>query len=98
MSFRAVNFSLKQQMDRSSDKFLLLCIANYAQDDGTAYPSQLRLQADTCLDRKTVCRIYRSWFAGAGQGYFSVYPSTGVLWRGCCLWPEKYYYCRCSWS
>jgi hypothetical protein len=54
MSFAAVNFVLKQQMDRSSDKFLLLCLANYANDEGYSYPSQVRIQAETSLERKTV--------------------------------------------
>ncbi len=39
---------------RSSEKFVLVCMCNYANEDGTCYPSVAQLAADTCQDRKTV--------------------------------------------
>jgi hypothetical protein len=54
MSYEAVNHVMQLQMDRSSDKFVLLCLSNYADERGTTYPSQMRLLINTCMDRKTL--------------------------------------------
>lgn len=39
---------------RSSEKFVLVCLANYANEQGICYPSVAQLSEDTCQDRKTV--------------------------------------------
>jgi hypothetical protein len=54
MSIEALSFVLKQDMSRSSEKFVLVCIANYADERGFAYPSVATLVRDTGQDRKTV--------------------------------------------
>lgn len=54
MSISALNFVLKQKMFRSSHKFVLMCMANYADENGNCYPSIDKLCDDTSLNRKTV--------------------------------------------
>lgn len=52
LSILAAAFSAN--IDRSSDKFLLVALAIHADPTGISAPSQVRLIADTALDRKTV--------------------------------------------
>ena len=54
MSNAALTWALSIAVERSSDKFILVCLANRADDDGIAFPSQKSLSADTALNRKTV--------------------------------------------
>lgn len=54
MSIEAISWVLKQEVARSSEKFVLLCLANYADDRGYCYPSVARLEEDTSQDRKTI--------------------------------------------
>lgn len=54
MSISAINSTLKLKLERSSCKFVLLCLANYANEENYAYPSIARLEEDTCMDRKTI--------------------------------------------
>lgn len=54
MSIEAISWVLKQDMARSSEKFVLLCMANYSDDRGFAYPSVAALEQNTSQDRKTV--------------------------------------------
>lgn len=44
---------------RSSTKFLLVALANYADADGICWPSIARLAADVCLSERTVQRRLR---------------------------------------
>lgn len=54
MSIEAVAWALKQDLARSSEKFVLVCLANYADEMGVCYPSVPQLCDDTSQDRKTV--------------------------------------------
>lgn len=54
MSNSALSWAFSAKVDRSTDKFVLVALANYSDDMGISYPSQARLVADTTLDRKTV--------------------------------------------
>jgi hypothetical protein len=54
MSIEAMSWVLKQDMSRSSEKFILVCLANYADERGICYPSTATLARDTGQDRKTV--------------------------------------------
>lgn len=54
MSNAALNWAFTAKVSRSCDKFLLVALANYADDEGVCFPSQSRLVEDTALDRKTV--------------------------------------------
>jgi hypothetical protein len=52
MSFQAMAWAIKQELDTPIAKLLLVMIANYAGDDGTCYPSQKLLAIDcACTDR-----------------------------------------------
>jgi hypothetical protein len=54
MSIQALSWVLKLEVARSSEKFILVCLANYADERGIAYPSAETLARDTGQDRKTV--------------------------------------------
>ncbi|CAB4144562.1 Helix-turn-helix domain containing protein [uncultured Caudovirales phage] len=54
MSNKVLSRVLKLSVKRSSDKFILVCMANYADDEGRCYPSHAALARDTSLDRKTI--------------------------------------------
>jgi len=54
MSISAINWAFKQAGIKSADKFLLVCLANFANEDGEAYPSIARISEYTCQNRKTI--------------------------------------------
>lgn len=54
MSIGAMSWVLKLEVARSSEKFILVCLANYADERGVCYPSTETLVRDTGQDRKTV--------------------------------------------
>lgn len=56
MSIFAVGWAMKRTVSRSSEKFVLVCLANYSDEAGIAYPSVAALASDTGQDRKTVIR------------------------------------------
>jgi DNA-binding transcriptional regulator YhcF (GntR family) len=58
MSFQAMAWALKQP-GKTNEKFLLIVIANYADERGQAWPSIERLCADTGMSRATVQRTLR---------------------------------------
>lgn len=58
MSFQAMCWALKQP-GKTAEKFLLIVIANYADENGQAWPSVERLCADTGMSRATVQRSLR---------------------------------------
>jgi len=58
MSFQAMAWALKQP-GKTAEKFLLIVIANYADENGQAWPSVERLCADTGMSRATVQRSLR---------------------------------------
>lgn len=54
MSIAAVSYALKLDLPRSSEKFLMVCMGNYADEFGYCYPSITTLERDTSQDRKTI--------------------------------------------
>ena len=60
MSIEALSWVLKLDIARSSEKFVLVCLANYADERGTTYPSVFTLMRDTGQDRKTVLKNLKS--------------------------------------
>jgi hypothetical protein len=56
VSIPALAYAFKLDMPKSSEKFLMVCLANYADEFGFCYPSILRLEQDTCCDRKTLIK------------------------------------------
>lgn len=56
MSIEAINWALKQTIDGSTAKFVLVVIANCANIDFVAYPSMAYIEEATCQDRKTVLK------------------------------------------
>lgn len=72
MSNAALNWAFAAPIKKSCDKLLLVCLANYANDDGICWPSQAKLVDDTSLDRKTVIGGIRrllegGWITDTGQ-------------------------------
>ena len=54
MSIRAISWALSAKVDRSSTKFVLVAMCNYANEFGECYPSAKQLSDDTAQDIKTV--------------------------------------------
>ena len=54
MSNEAINWALAQEDLRSSEKFVLLVLANRANAEWLCWPSLAALESDTCLNRKTI--------------------------------------------
>lgn len=54
MSVEAITWAMKRQGLRSSEKFVLVCMANYANEDRECYPSNAALADATSQDHKTV--------------------------------------------
>lgn len=56
MSFEAMAWAIKQQVGNTTAKFVLLMVANYADEQGRAWPSQERLAEGIEASRHTVMR------------------------------------------
>ncbi|GHE70107.1 hypothetical protein GCM10019059_32420 [Camelimonas fluminis] len=54
MSIQAVGWALKQKIPSASAKFVLVAIANYADENGRCWPSQQALAADTSLSERSI--------------------------------------------
>jgi len=54
VSVAALSWAFKQDVPRSAHKFVLVALANYADEGNCCYPSVERLCQDTSQDRKTV--------------------------------------------
>ena len=66
MSIQAVAWVLKQKIGDATAKHVLMCLANYAGEDGeNAFPSVKRLEADTELSERTI-REKLSWLVDKG--------------------------------
>lgn len=55
MSFQAIAWAFKQPA-KTAEKFLLIAVSNYADEQGHAWPSVERLSLDTGMSRATVKR------------------------------------------
>jgi len=58
MSFQSMAWATSQKLERATDKYLLIMLANYANSDGECYPSIERISEDTAMDRKTVMKCF----------------------------------------
>jgi uncharacterized phage protein (TIGR02220 family) len=54
VSVACISWALKQETGRSTAKFVLVALANYANEEGCCYPCIMRLEKDTEQDRKTI--------------------------------------------
>lgn len=54
MSLRAIVWAFDQELDSSTKKFTLIALANFANDNGIAYPAKESLSELTMLHRDTV--------------------------------------------
>src|SRR6185312_5253393 len=55
VSIQAMAWVLKQEVGDSTAKHVLMCLANYAGEDGeNAFPSVARLQKDTALSERSI--------------------------------------------
>lgn len=86
---------LKSTIPGSSNKFVLVALANYCDEKYASFPSCERICADTSLDRKTVLRAL-AWLrenrviTDTGErkgntGGVVVYRLTGVMNGPCCI-------------
>ena len=55
----ATRLAWETKVETASQRLVLLAIAKYADQDGTAFPSVESLCADTCLNRKTAFKVLR---------------------------------------
>jgi len=60
VSNQAITLALQTQGVSSAEKFLLVVISNYANQDMEAWPSHARLARDTCMSRRTIIRLVAS--------------------------------------
>lgn len=54
MSNAALSWAFSASLAKSCDKFVLVTLANYCDEQGICYPSHAKLIGDTSLDRKTI--------------------------------------------
>lgn len=54
MSFQALNWATRLVVGSTTAKFVLMALANYADDEGTCFPSIAMLQGDTELSKRAV--------------------------------------------
>lgn len=74
MSFQAMAWAIEQRPENSSDKFVLLMLANYASsEDGACFPSLKKLATDCLLTERGVRKVLRSLEA---QGFIETASQT----------------------
>ena len=56
MSVSALTWAFAQEIRPATHKFVLVALADYANEDLEAYPSITALETKTCLDRKAIFR------------------------------------------
>ena len=56
MSTNALNWAFKMQGIKSSQKFILVALADNAGNEGIAWPSLKEIESKTCLNRKTILK------------------------------------------
>lgn len=72
MSIEAMNWALKQPFEKSSYKFVMLILANHADQDGVCWPSVASIIESTCLEKKAVQRALKylrdeGWLVDTGE-------------------------------
>jgi hypothetical protein len=72
MSIRAIDWAFRQQIASSQDKFVLVALADYANDSGHAWPTITTTTRKTGQDRKTVIAALhrleaRGWIEDTGK-------------------------------
>lgn len=60
MSIEYLNAAFKADIKNSSDKFVMVAMSDYANENGEAYPSVETLSNKTALDRKTIIKCLHS--------------------------------------
>lgn len=68
MSVQSITAALAVQGVTSSEKLLLIVLANYADHNMQCWPSHSRLAHDTCLSQRNILRIFASLEA---KGYLT---------------------------
>ena len=58
MSVQAITAALAIKGVTSSEKLLLIVLANYADEEMKCWPSHSRLSAETCLSQRQVLRVF----------------------------------------
>ena len=54
MSWQALNWATRQRVGRASAKHVLMVLANYADENGSCFPSQAPLALDTEMSERAV--------------------------------------------
>ena len=60
MSWSALDWASKQKTGNGTNKLVLLCLANYADDKNTCFPSYKTLISITEMSRSTIIRALKS--------------------------------------
>lgn len=71
MSFQAMTWAVAQTTEKPLEKFVLIMLANYANDERQCWPSAKRIARDTGMSCDTVRRSYK---ALAEQGLIELEP------------------------
>ena len=76
MSFQAMSWAVKQQVD-PREKLILIILANYADPKGNCWPSMATLAQDTGFCRRTILRSIQT-MAQAGLLSFQKTSKNGL--------------------
>ena len=78
MSYEATGWAYEQEIDNSSAKFVLVVLANFADEQWTCFPGQKRISRMTGMSERTVRRSLE-WLET--EGYISRQHRTGPTGR-----------------
>lgn len=72
MTIAALKWAFDQDLRPSHKKFLLVCLADNADEEGRAYPSIAHLMLKSCQDRKTIIKVMdelerEGWIEDTGE-------------------------------
>lgn len=60
MSFQAMTWALKQKLPTPHERWILVAIANYANENFEAWPSKAKIADDTGYSQSTICKYLAS--------------------------------------
>jgi len=60
VSFQAMTWALKQKLPTPHERWILVAIANYANEEFEAWPSKSRIADDTGYSQSTICKYLAS--------------------------------------